>query len=417
MDWWGILAILSGVVGAGLFVSIFIPGAATYVSSFFQAIVNIFRSLFEFILGNLPKPLKVAFFLIIFTIIGGMVYSFSVGATHVCVDKKVYEVPWTIGSSMVLWPRLEGDYLSVLLDTGEILEQNLIRQANVTEDGEEYLVTYATVTDKRVTGNLKGLASTLPQQQFSTSFLGLDITAVAMYSICYSNQDGSCMLVRPTLGTGSGCDISFGNQDNIWTIWVGSIRYFYEPGVFDNETREQVDKMSLRVETAPSLNARHLEDCGTSSSVILENSQTYQVHLKQREWTTLGTAVPLFGLIPGISLIPVKKANSYDFLLYNAYSDSELMVTTKPIGGLPAGTVYFAVRQGAVAEILDEVKSKGTLVSDSGGAVQYMCNLDTKDEPYDTELRILGFNPFSMTTMILILIIEFLLTVFFFRGR
>ena len=423
MSLWQVLQVLAGVLGGALLLSMLIPGVATYIAAFFQMLLHFFRSLLEFTLHNLPKPVKIAVFLILFTFIGGAVYGVTIGATHVCVENKVYQVPWESGLSLVLWPEFIGKTLLVKLDLGKIIEQNLIRQSNVTEDGEDFLVTYATVTDKRVSGNLKKLSSTLPTKQFSDSFLGIDITQTARYSICHSSIDGSCILVRPALGTGTGCDqtIGFGSE-NDWDIWVGSIRYFYEPMEAEdvNTTDEQVDVLKMTFESPSSLQARDLGDCGVSRSGVLSNSISYQVHVKQKEYTLVSSSstwTRYLSLIPLVGgFIGFDTTQSYDFLVYNAYADSELMVTTQSSGDIEEGTLYFAVRQGAVDEVLKEIIGEGVLVTSSGlDVVQYSCNLATKDRPYDTEMQVLGFNPFNMTTMILISIIEILVVLFFFR--
>lgn len=83
MDLWVIMS-LFGTVLVTLGILSFIPGAATYIASFFQVITSFLRQGIQIVVDHLPKPLKLVLFVVLFVVLGGVAYNFTIGAPYIC---------------------------------------------------------------------------------------------------------------------------------------------------------------------------------------------------------------------------------------------------------------------------------------------------------------------------------------------
>jgi len=84
---------LIGYLGAGLVglvaFSFFAKWAGVYdlvltISSVFQTMWHVIRIPLEFVINHLPKPFKVFLVLVLFSVVGGLIYTLTLGMTYVC---------------------------------------------------------------------------------------------------------------------------------------------------------------------------------------------------------------------------------------------------------------------------------------------------------------------------------------------
>jgi len=151
----GISTVLAGI-------SLVIPGMSglgtTYFSfllAMFHNIFNFIRQIFQFLLDHLPKPLKLIIFVVLFTVLGAMIYNWTIGATYICADQsadKVIQVNWIQGIGVVLNPpKLQEKTFEIqnaTVITGSQIENDTNTQGNAPATCDSFMDGTNTVIER-----------------------------------------------------------------------------------------------------------------------------------------------------------------------------------------------------------------------------------------------------------------------------
>jgi hypothetical protein len=118
-----------GLVSVGAALSLLTPltsgiGLAYFhfIGLMFQNFFNFIRQLFQFLIDHLPKPIKMILFVVLFTVLGAMLYNWTIGATYVCnnpTTDEVLQVNWFQGIGVKLNPPVFSETTKVGASTGE----------------------------------------------------------------------------------------------------------------------------------------------------------------------------------------------------------------------------------------------------------------------------------------------------------
>lgn len=162
MDFWGVLVILVGSIGALGLASFFVPGLANFVSQAFSSLFAAIRQVVQWMVDMLPRPLKILLFIGLFASVGIMAYNFTYGAQFICQTNtnNVVQVGWLEGMTFKLTSSesdnvfqenqqtntLLGLNTTTPLDVNTVLApngSNVIKQQNGVWKGDNYSIFFA----------------------------------------------------------------------------------------------------------------------------------------------------------------------------------------------------------------------------------------------------------------------------------
>lgn len=164
---WGLLGTAAAVIGGVSLASFLIPGFGHMVGE----LLGFFKSIFIWMLNILPKPLKLIIFFVLFFYLSSTIVDFTVGATHMCYEDKrisetvdvlegdvVFKIGFFDGLGLKMSNFLSGDYISVLLEYGDVnvIDKSVLVNNSYTPNGDQlqlgYNSTHAYIDDQTVQG-------------------------------------------------------------------------------------------------------------------------------------------------------------------------------------------------------------------------------------------------------------------------
>jgi len=468
VNWLGI------VLGLGAALAVFIglaavskyTGVDSYLIHMFSEVMDIIKRVFQFLVDHLPKPIKLVLFVLLFVLLGGTLYNLTLGATYVCYDQEVHNVDYVTGlmtkavgalksntdttDADPLKDKFEPDQEKFIqFDCDEVnciqttvtkeeadvltMNSNVVQlDSHVVDDsGKVYEVTYGLRPLSSINslegyvgllGNFKSL-SLQPRDVAFQSFFGEKTQA---FNVCYSPTFDTCILIQQEHFGDDACgtddfaefmtaglvDADSGGPLHGWTSAVARIRYFMTEDGVGNFKDVEVDVrptggdifttwfQSLGI--APTLDDCELYDesdlqAGPGVEVLYKGTNQFDSSA-QLEFTY----DPAFGA-----------PRTYSAPIYNAMWAPLFAVQ---VGDETVGFIDTQQESFDRAEKLAEIELQKTKVEQkSSDFVKFYCDKETAD-PNDTYMTVAGFNPFDGTTMLFIVLIGIVISVYGYMG-
>lgn len=389
MDFWSYLLIFGSSALVVLVISRLAPGL-------FSAVINILRSILEFVLHHLPAPVKYGLVIALVVAVGSLITTYTIGLSYVCLNDgegdAVYKVPMYVGLSMQSWVDLEGTLAKVTVKNRNIIETNLwgfsgsCDNMNYTESSGGTLALCAAVSHAGLSEEWIGqdVSRVPPVEQFSNLF-GADL---AIFDICLNNEDESCIYVRRWPVLLGPCSAS-----GDWDTYIGIVRY--------------------RMKNATSLGS----EAQSAYDGRLEVSYEDQIGVSDSR-CTVGEGDPFLDELQPQSIFVKTDGfwpfpdREHDILVYNV-DYFELMRTYEDQADVEAGEFFWEVPDDVLNEIVQDVIASGERVgSQRGDVLKYSCNKDTRDEPFDVNMTMFGINPFDPTVIIFFFLFAGILAIY-----
>lgn len=402
MDFWSYLLIIGGGGLVVLAISKLAPGL-------FSAVINIMRSILEFVLHHLPAPAKYALVIALVIAVGSTVVTYTIGLSYVCLNDgegdAVYKVPIYVGLSMQSWVNLEGDLAKVTVEDMNVRDHNIYEfRDDESDGGEDTFGFYGLVARSDVVGELftSDWTRVPPKEQFSKVFGD----SVAVYDVCYSGDDGSCVLLRRdfTFGTSGAVKCAISEIDR-WGQSVGVLKYEMINITDRGERNSTAYDGELQVSfNGPAVSAPYLSwivtdpnvVCGKTEGELEDFGSPMSLQVVQERW---------WG------------DREWDFKVYNA-DRFPLMRTDKKYADVENGTFFWETPDDVIQEIIAGIfKDAEKVGSQRGDVLKYSCNKDTRDEPFDVNMTMFGINPFDPTVIIFFFLFAGILAIYKYFDR
>jgi hypothetical protein len=447
MDW-STVWILIGSIGAGIVgiavLAKYTGGSdlITAVMSVIQVVVDFMRTFISFILENLPKPIRVFLLILMIGLIGGWVYTFTIGMHYLCIEDngagKVYETDSPFGGFIVrMWPEdLKGK--EILFENQTQVDSVTLGRFGIDKDawvvgqdndvlkmeeknvyGVDYSILYMIATDVKVVSedDIASIVRKPAKEQFYWLFGDYTKT----YDVCYDEETETCILQVETSTDTNACGAGLvswmygqGLNDvftkgSSWDKLVGQFKYFYddEENEFAALIRDDGFLADNFFDNLFHLRILAMDDCKPFSEDALSDDAIDE-----------GVTTDL--LERKLSMITVNAAGA-SFPLYNA-ERGVFKVTCSRVDDPNCDPRYFSdteliTKAQATSENFKIVEQK------DDDFVNFVCNPETTDE-YDVKIELggdgtpgSGIDPFATSTLVALFFVGALFSVYMFIKR
>lgn len=428
---WGIFALLVGGTLGVLVVASFVSSAiATYITSFFSWIIDMVKSITTFVSNNLPKPIKVVLFLVLFASVGGYLYTFTVGASYVCLEDEVHRVAITDGIALQSFPDFkffrEGRDDELVGSAANIsnlqqmqdlpfvfVEQGVVDMDSGIRGDVTYLVTGVGEIQRDI-AEIMRVDANVAWNEYKT-ILGIFGVDQISYNLCYDKVTQTCVLDRSRCaGLGSGQGFVAGS----WNIHVGTLTYR-----MNNNNELGVRLWSVK---SPSWtkNLGFLRQYALSDSDVCVlwdgDTENEQLTVAQVGIFQDGVLVVENVEYEGNTRNPFGSYQMVtdDIILYGA-TVTQVFATNQRMGDFGEGQTFFDQSyqligyESRVSELIHDPSPaiRGAArphEQNKGDIVKFECDLDDPNQ-YKTKMTVMGINPFDPLVVAIIAIIGLLL--------
>jgi len=385
MSLWTTLSIIGGSTLLIGVIAVLAPGV-------FSAIVNILRSIVEFVVEHLPKPLKYILVIVLVGALGSVIFTYTVGLTHVCLNDgegaAVYKVPMFSGLLLQTWQDIEGDVARVDINPTNILEQEGLYSWETVGGVTSFM---GLVVRGDLASDGFGSSDVIivpPKEQFGYWFSDTKVK----YSVCYDSVDESCVLMRSDWFGGSCSSGGLLTARGSWTSTIGTLTYeMHNITKLSSNNTLYDGRLDITFDGPGIVMVSKLNDCSDTQGAAEDFGDPVTVHVVQDRWLNDGV---------------------WDFKVYNA-EYFPLMRTQEAFADVEAGTFFFDIPEDVLQELINEIIVGAKKVeSQRGSIMKFQCERDTEESPFDTKMTVFGINLFQPTVLIFFFVFAGILSVY-----
>jgi hypothetical protein len=213
LDLWWTVGVFAGAIGVLVGVSLIAKWLGT--SQFVTAISSVWNAIWSTITGGfqflngLPGPLKIVMFLVLFSLIGGFMYTATFGLTRVCDpgSNKIYATDPITGFAYQYYPETQADAGTTTFNSTSIAGTflvaagDLINNSLMTRSGIQYNTTWILSEINGMKPTFSDEYTLLPGRTQWARVMSGFLSEDQYYhtAVCMNRDDDTCALFRESL--------------------------------------------------------------------------------------------------------------------------------------------------------------------------------------------------------------------------